>query len=192
MSLAPVAQALLDYWFAGTPEECKARWWQKNEAVDQEIRAQFGDHVDEAVAGTYDGWQTTARGTLALILLLDQVTRTIARGSARSFIGDAKAREVLRDALDRGADKDLSEGAERSFLYMPLMHSERLADHDLSLTIFAALGESHPEFAGFSGYAKSHRDIVEQWGRYPHRNEALGRVSTPQELVFLEGPNSGF
>jgi len=183
---------MLAYWFSGDADARKARWWSKSEATDNDIRERFGGHVDAAAAGAFDAWTETPRGTLALVLLLDQVTRTIHRGSPKSWAYDAKAREVARRALQDGLDRQLATGPEKTFLYMPLMHSEQLADQERCVALFEALAESFPEAAGNAEFAEKHRVIIARFGRFPHRNAVLGRANTADEAEFLSQPGSGF
>lgn len=191
MSLEPEAEEILAYWFSGDAEERKKRWWMKNEATDHAIRERFGALSARAAGGAFDGWASTARGALALTLLLDQVPRTIHRGSPASWACDAKAREVVGDAIAAGRHEELDPGPERMFLLMPLVHSERIADQDESIRLctemHALQGESGPP-----SWAVQHMEIVKRFGRFPHRNAVLGRESTPEETAFLTQPGSSF
>lgn len=174
------AEEVLAFWFAD-PE----RWWKKDPTFDAEIRARFLELHEAIARGDREDWRGTARGALAYVIVLDQFSRNAFRGSSRSFEYDAQALAAARDALDRGFDRLLSDD-ERSFLYMPFMHSERLADQDRCVQLFA----SEPEQR--LSYAEKHRDIVRRFGRFPHRNALLGRQSTPDELAFLKEPGSSF
>jgi uncharacterized protein (DUF924 family) len=138
----------------------------------------------------------TSRGRLALILLLDQLPRSIHRGTPEAFAQDAAARQVADSGLAAGADR-LLRPIERLFFYLPFEHSEDLADQHRSVRLFRELGESVLEsqrdvFSGFLDYAVRHREVIERFGRFPHRNRILGRESTPEELAFLEEPGSSF
>lgn len=139
----------------------------------------------------------TPRGTLALVIVLDQLSRNLGRGSAAMFTSDARARALVRSSLARGDEAHLAP-IERYFLYMPLMHSEDLADHELALDRFGALQAETAHtarasvYAGALDYERRHRDIVARFGRYPHRNALLGRASTAEEQVFLTEPGSSF
>lgn len=177
------ARAVLDFWFGEAGPE---RWFKKDPAFDATVRARLGGLYAEAAAGRLDAWRDSPRGCLALIVLLDQVPRNIHRDDARAFATDARAREVLAEARARGFDAAL-EARERHVLYMPLMHSEDLADQRDSVALFEALGD--PNAADF---ARRHEAIVERFGRYPHRNAVLGRASTPEEEAFLREPGSSF
>ena len=194
--------SILDFWFGDLDgiddtDASKMRlWWKGHPDDDAAIAEQFSALVADALDGKLDHWAETARGALALVLLLDQFTRVIGRGTPRAFDGDAAAQRHTLAALDRGADAELR-FCERSFLYMPLMHAE---DKDLarrSLDVFAALEQARADHRGTApeghGHAQQHADIVLRFGRYPHRNEILGRASTPEEEAFLAdgGPSFG-
>jgi uncharacterized protein (DUF924 family) len=190
-------QDVLAFWFgAGWPEEppseaCRQRWWKKSKAFDEEIRQRFGDTHAEASAGKLAHWADTPSGCLALVIVLDQFSRNLHRDDPRAWAADATAQRYARAAVDRGADRDLPPHG-RAFLYMPFMHAE---DRDLqahSCALFETLGKDHPELAAISKYAVQHREIVDRFGRFPHRNAALGRASTPEELEFLKEPGSSF
>lgn len=178
---------ILDFWFLPRdhPDHGKVRdfWFNGTPALDAEIRARFGGLLDRAVGGGLDGWRETAEGALALILLCDQFPRNIHRRSARAFSGDGKAIETARIALARGYPIAFPP-AVRAFFYMPFQHSEQLADQELCCALFASLG--NPDY---DRYAIDHRNIVARFGRFPHRNEVLGRKSTPEEIEYLKTAN---
>jgi uncharacterized protein (DUF924 family) len=155
-------------------------WWKSTPELDAEIKGRFGSLHGRAVAGELDGWANSPDGALALILLCDQFSRNMHRRSARAFSGDAKAIETARLALARFYPAVFPRDI-RPFFYMPFQHSETLADQELACALFAALG-------GEDGtkYAIAHRDIVARFGRFPHRNEVLGRQSTAEELDYLK------
>ncbi len=182
------AKALLDFWF-GPGEAPRAVWFEPDPAFDVACGDFLADHA-RAAAGLNDPWADTAEGALALILLLDQIPRNCFRGTKRAYASDAKAREVTRLALARGFDKSLPP-VRRNFVYLPLEHSETLADQEEMVRLAATLGD-HPEGAEIVEYAVRHRDIVARFGRFPHRNAALGRATTPEEAAFLKEPNSSF
>lgn len=184
MALDAAGEQLLAFWFS---EEARPKWWEKDEAFDEGLRARFGALREEAASGALDAWAQTARGALALILLLDQLPRNLFRGDPRSYATDAKARAVTRAAIEAGLDRALNE-EERLFLYLPLEHSEDLADQQDCCRLIAEL-TSQPEWLKF---AEIHRDIVQRFGRFPHRNEVLGRKSTAEEEAFLQEPHSSF
>jgi uncharacterized protein (DUF924 family) len=167
---------VLDFWFA---PETEPRWFTPDPAFDQECRARLGPLVARAAAGELDGWAATAAGCLALCILLDQMPRNIFRGRPQAFATDTKAAALVRDALARGLDRQLTE-QERSFLYLPMMHSEELADQERSVELYKALGNEEGAY-----YAEDHAAIIRRFGRFPHRNAILGRTSTAAELTFL-------
>jgi uncharacterized protein (DUF924 family) len=160
------------------------RWWRRDAAFDAYLRAMYGDDVEAAIRGELDDWAKSPRGALALVLLLDQFTRNIYRGTARMYAGDGKAVVTSVAWIENGADAALSVD-ERQFLYMPLMHSEDRALQQRSLEKFSELGQG-------LDYAEHHAEIVMRFGRFPHRNAILGRESTPDEVEFLKRPDSAF
>ncbi len=185
-----VAAAVLDFWF-GSPDSAdfgrpRAVWFRRDPAFDSEIRARFLIDHELAAAGAYDGLAATPRGALALVLVLDQFPRNLFRGSARAFACDPAARRVAAGAVDAGWDRAM-QAVERLFLYLPFEHSEYIADQDRSVALTAALGD-----AEWTRYAERHREIIQRFGRFPHRNEALGRETTAAERAFLREPNSSF
>lgn len=177
------AQDILNYWFS--PENAPKRF-EKNEAFDKEIRDNFLHLYEDAAQGDLDHWQSSAEGTLALVILLDQFSRNMFRGSPRAFATDAKAMQVVRRAIARGFDDELSDEY-CVFLYVPFMHAEDLKTQEEGIELFKArnLGENER-------YAILHRDIIARFGRFPHRNDDLGRESTPEERAFLKTPGSSF
>ncbi len=175
---------VLDYWFAPGMAE---RWYVKDPAFDAEVRARLLPLHERAAAGELAAWPASARGCLALVILLDQVPRNVFRGDARGFASDAQALAVTKQALDRGLDRQLTQ-VERVFLYLPLEHCESLADQELCVTLMGTLDEK-PDWRD---HAVRHRDIVARFGRFPHRNTALGRETTLEEAAFLELPDSSF
>ena len=179
---------VLQFWFAGDPTRRRVEWFRKSAEFDEACGA-FAAALRAAREGTYDHWTATPTGALALIILLDQLSRNLHRGSAESFAADAKARDHASDAVARGFDRQLG-WIERIFLYLPFEHSEELADQDESVRLFEtlriALGDETPE------YAHRHRDIIRRFGRFPHRNAALGRSNTEAEEVYLAQPGAGF
>jgi uncharacterized protein (DUF924 family) len=176
----PSIDDVLEFWFADP-----ARWWKKDAAFDAEVRDRFLALHDALCRGDHEDWPETARGALAYVIVLDQLSRNMFRGTARMFESDVRARAAARRAIDRGDDCH-SSAEQRSFLYMPLMHSEDLADQDRSVALFAA---GPPDYLR---YAEQHRDVIRRFGRFPHRNALLGRESTPEEQEFLRQPGSSF
>ena len=172
---------VLDFWFADP-----ARWWRKDPAFDAEIRQRFEALHTAIERGDHEAWRQTPRGALAYVLVLDQFSRNMFRDTAKSFASDAQALAAAKDAIDRGFDAQLTP-AERTWFYLPLMHSEALADQERCVALFQTIDA--PENLDF---AKKHRDIIVRFGRFPHRNAILGRPSTPEELEFLTQPGSSF
>lgn len=195
-------EEILEFWFGRLegPEDFDPTkselWWSGGEATDQEIARRFGDTVREALAGELTHWTNDARGTLALVLVLDQFTRNLGRGTAQAFAGDRAARELCCTAIDGGIDRQLRL-IERGFLYMPLMHAEdretarRSVDtfDELSREIAASGRAGHPDFRK---HARQHAEIIERFGRYPHRNPLLGRTPTAEEQAFVDGGGPSF
>lgn len=188
---------LLDFWFGeldenGIPDrDHRNRWFRSDRAFDQEIRRRFLSLVLFASEQGLDHWRKAAGGSLAEILLLDQFTRNIFRGGAMAFDNDRLARQLCRGAMQRGQDLELPP-VQRAFLYMPLQHSEKLADQDLSVECYQQLSATTDGVLGdfidsFLQSARDHRDIIARFGRFPHRNTALKRTSSPDELAYLEG-----
>ncbi|WP_455372246.1 DUF924 family protein [Limibacillus halophilus] len=177
-------EQVLDFWFA---ESSEPYWFAKDEAYDEAVRRRLEPLCRQALAGELRAWADSPKGALALCILLDQAPRNLYRGSAQAFAGDPLARDVARKAVERGFDKALRQ-KERLFLYLPFEHSEDLEDQHLCCRLTAELDE-HPDWLT---YAERHREIVERFGRFPHRNEVLGRTSSAEELQFLTEPNSSF
>ena len=170
------------FWF-GDEDRSRAEWWRKNEDFDREIRDRFGALYEEAASGALDGWRESAEGSLALVIVLDQFPRNMFRGDPKTYATDEKARATAEYAVDRAFDRELSP-VRRSFLYMPFMHSEDLADQRRSVELFEGMDTA--------GYAVRHMEIVERFGRFPHRNAILGRATTPEEAEILREPGSSF
>lgn len=188
--------AILDYWFGPIAvdgfcaEDRNRLWFRSNPATDADIHTRFGNLIGQGLAGALDSWAETPRGRLALILVLDQFTRNVYRGSAAAFSGDDQARALVQTGLERGHDQALTP-IERSFFYLPLEHSETLADQQRGVTLLQALQQSLPEplqprLQSALDHALQHRDIIARFGRFPHRNAVLGRTSTAAELDYLK------
>ena len=175
---------ILDFWFLplGHPDHGKERdiWFASTAAFDAEIAQRFSSLLAPACAGALDSWRESPDGALALTLLCDQFPRNMFRRSARAFSGDAKAIETVRIALARSYPVAYPIPM-RAFFYVPFEHSEQLADQELSCALFATLGREE-----YDKYAISHRDIIIRFGRFPHRNEVLGRECTEHELDYLK------
>ena len=193
---------ILNFWFGTHPDDAAvakeqaALWWSKNEATDEEIRRRFEDLVPAAAQGELDPWAATARGRLALIILVDQFPRNIYRDTAQAFFADAKALALSVEGLERGVARELRP-IERVFCYLPLEHSESLAHQERSVRCFSDLvaavpAEQKKTFDEYLDYARRHRDVIARFGRFPHRNKILGRPSTAEELAFLSEPGSSF
>lgn len=184
MSDTTAIRDILDFWFLplGHSDHGKKReiWWQSTPELDAEIKSRFGALVELATAGELDHWRKSPDGALALTLLCDQFTRNIWRKTARAFSGDAKARETARFALARNYPAAYP-GDMRLFFFMPFQHSEDLGDQDFCCTLFATLGNPDND-----KYAIEHRDIIARFGRFPHRNDVLGRECTAEELDYLK------
>ena len=188
----PRAQAVIAFWFGWPPHEADRReWFQKNDAFDAEIRQRFGAWVEEALQGGLTDWNTTPLAALARIVVLDQVTRNIFRGSARALAGDALVLAAAQALVAAGDDRRLTP-TQRRFAYLPFEHSEDLAVQAESMRLFGALAAEHPAQADMLVWARKHQEIIERFGRFPHRNAALGRASTAEELAFLQQPGSSF
>lgn len=160
------------------------RWFEKDAAFDDEIRQRFLALHEQAAAGKLSGWEQNAEGALALLILLDQFPRNMFRGQARAFATDPLARAIAAGALVRGFDAQAPEGM-RGFFYLPFEHSEDFADQERAVAFFKAIDD-----ADGLKWAELHRDIIQRFGRFPHRNVALGRATTAEEQAFLD--NDGF
>lgn len=195
-------EEILSFWFGEVEgiddtDQTKMRlWWQGHPEDDEAIKQRFASTVEDALEGKLNHWCGEPRGSLALILTLDQFTRVLGRGTSHAFAGDSAAQKHCLEAIEQGLDEQLR-FCERSFLYMPLMHAENKELAQRSLDVFQKLEESRAahrgEEAQGNSHAKQHADIVLRFGRYPHRNELLGRESTPEEEAFMEdgGPSFG-
>ena len=197
-------EEILSYWFGagGEPitltsfKERTKLWFFKNNETDEHVRTHYAVDVERAARGELDAWADSPRGRLALVLLLDQFPRNIFRGSALSFRSDAHARDWVSDAVDRGIDARLTVD-ERFAFYLPLMHTEDIAFQKRYVDLYARLrddapAELKPEFESAHAFAIRHREIIKRFGRFPHRNVILGRVSSEEEIAFLKEPNSSF
>ena len=189
MDLA-ITERVLKFWFNpdGTDSygDNLKFWWKKELAFDEEVAARFRDDFEGAESGALDHMTDDARGSLALVILLDQFPRNMFRDSPRAFATDAKALSISEKALDNEFDRMLFP-AERAFLYMPWQHGESLAVQERSVRLFGAL-----EFGDMANFAVRHRDVIARFGRFPHRNAILGRESTAEEREFLKLPDSSF
>ncbi|MBF9036256.1 DUF924 family protein [Rhodobacterales bacterium HKCCE2091] len=176
---------VVDFW---CKEVSREAWYRQDDALDAQIRDRFGPAVAMAQDGGFADWAETAEGSLALLILIDQFSRNIYRGSALSFAGDARARDIARAAIAAGQDREVPL-PERQFVYMPFVHSEDLADQDEGIRLMeAGLGEDGDDNVL---HARAHREVIRRFGRFPFRNEALGRETTPEERAFLDGGGYG-
>jgi len=175
------ADSVLAFWFRGS--ESRKEWFEKNAAFDDEIRTRFLSLWNDAHAGRLEGWRETPRECLAYLVVCDQFPRNMFRGEARAFATDARALAAARQAVEKGWHVALLP-CEQLFVYLPFEHSESLADQERALELFTGHA-NHP-------WAVKHWEIVKRFGRFPHRNAALGRASTPEEIEFLRQPGSGF
>lgn len=176
------AHEVLNFWFSELEER---DWWAKDTALDERIRVRFAG-LHERLAGIETGDVRGPEAILAAIIVLDQFSRNLFRGSARAYAADPVARRLAREAIAAGYDRDMPP-AKRLFLYMPFEHSEDRADQHLSVELIAGIGRDD-----WSQYADAHKAIVDRFGRFPHRNAALGRVSTPEEIIAMQEPMGSF
>ena len=179
----PRAREVAGFWFRG--DERDPRWFRKDDAFDREIRERFLPLYEQAVRGDLRAWHDAPGECLALVIVLDQFPRNMFRGTARAFAADALAREAARTIVTQGWDRAMGP-AQKLFAYLPFEHSELLADQELSCALMQGFDEEQVR------YAERHRDIIRRFGRFPHRNAALGRESTAEEIEFLKQPGSGF
>jgi uncharacterized protein (DUF924 family) len=170
-------EAVVKFWTDAGSE----RWFAKDDAFDADLRTHFEAAHHMAARGGYADWEDTPEGALALLLLTDQIPRNIFRGSAHAFATDPRAREIADRAIAKGFDRRF-EPSLRCFFYLPFEHSESAEDQERSVALFAKLGDDN-----YMRYAELHRDIIAKFGRFPHRNQVLGRVTTAAEQAFLEG-----
>ena len=184
---------VLEFWFS---EQTRPLWFERNAAFDEEIRTRFGANVAAAAIGDLDYWVRAVDSSLALVLLLDQFPRNIHRGTLRAYAGDVRARNTADTAIERGFDRRTPLDR-RFFFYLPFEHSENPKDQARSVALFRRWAEEHRGAAREGAleqmkYVLRHQEIVERFGRFPHRNTVLGRESTPAEVAFLKEPNSSF
>lgn len=185
---------ILGFWFGGGDDEMlstpRLSWFKKDETFDGIIRERFGALWQSLASGWLPFAAPDARSGLAWLIVADQFSRNLHRGSALAFSCDEQARRACRLMLERGLDQALPPLA-RVFVYLPLEHSENLDDQERSVSLFAALA-GEPQCASYLDYAVKHRDVIRRFGRFPHRNAALGRVDTAEEARYLSEPGSGF
>ena len=169
-------QDLIDFWFS---DEASQYWFKSTDAFDQRLVDSHADTWQRAKQGELDNWQRTATGSLALVIVLDQLPLNMFRGTAKSFSTEAQSRAVARSAIEKAYDQELPAN-QKSFMYMPFMHSEDLNDQAIGVELF-----SQPGLESNLRFAKHHYDLVERFGRFPHRNKILGRESSEAEKDFL-------
>lgn len=183
----PVSQteidAVLDFWFR---ESEPRQWFDKDPAFDADIVRRFGDLHARAAAGDLDAWCEQADGALALVIVLDQFSRNMFRDTAQAFAFDAQALSIAKRAIDAGFDQQVDE-RQRPFFYLPFEHAEDMAEQQRSMALFSALGNKD-----LLEWAEKHMFIIKRFGRFPHRNAILGRVSSTEEAHFLTQDGSSF
>lgn len=200
--MASQPEHVLEFWFgpAGSASDIAGRqrklWFGKSPANDQAVTTRFAATLAAATAGQLDHWVSTPHGRLALVIVLDQFPHHIHRDQPQAFATDPQALAFSLDALEKGEDQHLTP-IERVFLYLPLEHAESNAMQDQSVALYEKLAHDVPTdertlFEDFLNYARQHRDVVARFGRFPHRNVILGRLSTDEERAFLEQPGSRF
>ena len=176
-------QEILEFWFNElTPEQ----HFEKGGIADQLIAKRFLEVYQELAINIPTGWRTNAEGCLAAIIVLDQFPRNLFRSTARAFATDASALALARYAIANHFDRDRSV-LERTFFYLPFEHSENLDDQQRSVELFTALSDDKS-----LSYAREHQRVIQRFGRFPHRNKALGRISTPEEIMFINTLGTGF
>ncbi|MEA3303854.1 MAG: DUF924 family protein [Pseudomonadota bacterium] len=168
---------ILDFWFS---DEVEALWFRSTQSFDREIRDKFESLWQQGCNGELSPWEQTPQGSLALVILLDQLPLNMFRDQPQSFITEQASRDVAHRAIEKGFDKQL-DNRHKHFLYMPLMHSEELSDQNRSVALLEAAGMTDN-----LRWAKHHRDIIARFGRFPHRNQILNRKSTSEELEWLK------
>ena len=185
---------ILDFWFADGADGYRLAWFKRDDAFDAEIRARFGALLAPAREGALDAWAATPEGSLALLILLDQFPRNLFRGSPEAFASDAHALQLAqRVVIAQRMDLALTP-TQRVFVYLPFEHAESLAAQDVSVALFEGLRDQpkHAAPKGTIEYAWAHRAVITRFGRFPHRNALLGRISTAAEAAYLAKPGAGF
>jgi uncharacterized protein (DUF924 family) len=181
---------VLEFWFGAPPGRARPEWFRRSEAFDAQIRERFGALHARAAAGGLVEWEDAPSSALALLIVLDQFSRNLYRDDARAFAQDGRALRVAQAMVERGWDRERLP-VERQFVYLPFEHAEELGAQDRAMALFGAL-ESFEETRGLAEWSDRHRVIIRRFGRFPHRNAALGRTSTPEEIAFLREPGSSF
>ncbi len=185
---------VLEFWFGEdfrqTVPKPQKKWFVKDTVFDQAVREWFFGTYEQAIAGRLDHWLETAEGSLALTIVLDQFPRNMFRDTAQAFASDGQALMVANQALERDFDRDLPP-VMRVFFYLPLEHSENRANQIRCVQLLQSFADD-PELQSYYEFALKHQAVIEQFGRFPHRNDILGRASTPAEIAFLQQPGSKF
>jgi uncharacterized protein (DUF924 family) len=187
-------EQILDFWF-GCPEDPdygkrRKQWFIKSAEFDRQIREQFYDIYQQAIQGKLAAWRNQPLSCLALIIVLDQFPRNMFRGKPEAFRSDAQALDLAQYAVKQQYDRQLLP-VQRGFIYLPFEHSENLADQRRAVALCSSLSDD-PESADTIEYAQRHLEVIQRFGRFPHRNQILGRESTPEEREFLQQPGSKF
>jgi uncharacterized protein (DUF924 family) len=187
-TLPSEAQVILDFWFKETLAEKR---FKRDENLDKTIKEKFLKDYELACTNEYDDWQDSPLGALALIILFDQFSRNMFRDDKKAFEQDHKSRLIVNDAVYAGFldEMDLSQ---RLFMILPLIHSEEITDHDMAYYLLDKYLKDHSRLVDIKKIWREHTLVIKRFYRYPHRNKILGRVSTKEELVFLNGPNSSW
>ena len=181
----PSSDDVLQFWFKDIEP---VRWFKRDPEFDKELERRFGGILRLARNGALDHWCTTPRGCLALIIVIDQLSRNIFRGASKAFESDPKALRLTMDGMQKAFDQELTL-EQRSFFYLPLRHAENLAMQKLGLLKTRELNAAG---YGTDKYAVNHLELIERFGRFPHRNETLGRSNTPEEALYLSDGKAGF
>lgn len=196
------SETIIEYWLGDAQTDAQAAadrsklWYGYSPDTDQYLEKHFKETLLQAESGQLDDWSKEPAGSLALVILLDQFSRNIYRGSKAAFKNDDKAIGIARGLIDRNADRELSYIG-RAFLYHPFEHSETMTDQDWSVLLFSGLYEDandvwSEQLQGFMKYAINHREIIKTFGRFPHRNIIFGRQNTPEETAFLNQDNRSY
>ena len=182
------AKNILDFWFKDSlPEEL----FRQKDSFDKKIRDRFFDDYEKAIINEYDEWQDDPKSCLALIILLDQFSRNLFRDDKKAFTQDHKCRLIVNEAIDRG-DLEKLDVNEKLFFLLPLLHSEEISDHVYVNNLSNAHLKAHSQITLIKTSWKNHTDVLKKFKRYPHRNKVLERQSTPEEIEFLNQPNSSW
>ena len=182
------AKKILNFWFKESlPEEL----FRQKDSFDKKIKDRFFNDYDKAVINEYDDWQDEPKSCLALIILLDQFSRNLFRNNKKAFEQDHKCRLILNEAIDRG-DLEKLDINEKLFFLLPLLHSEEISDHTYVHNLSNVHLKNHPQVVLIKSSWNDHTNVIKKFKRYPHRNKVLGRQSTPEEIEFLNQPNSSW